>query len=477
MAEGTLVQDWPPVSPAEDGMKLLRFLERRLGDGVPASMLHKWIRTGQVRVNKGRAKPFDPLSEGDVVRVPPFALPEAPAARDSRNVSLSPGAPPPFLGADLPVVAHTPHLLVLGKPGGLPVQPGGGHVDSVAGRLRAAFFGGGFVPAPAHRLDRHTSGLVLAGRTHRALRELHGLFAAPGGIGKEYLAWVWGVWPEEGTVLLADVLTKASGPGGRENMRAAPGGLCLRLAGEGPEPEHVTPDVAEAASPAVSFSARPGDPEDAAGTLRGAGLSLPAGSLRGAGLALPSGPSGILAAHAWPAHAALCLARPVGGLDKAALASALKWPEAPRVPGATLLLVRLLTGRTHQIRAQFASRGYPVIGDGRYGGPSFGRMLLHAWRLRVYPRPGLVSFGQDGGSAEGKSGGAGPDVFLPAAEPFQNVIEAGEYALPPPWPPPFAPGESFLEQCRAALDRDAARGLAAAAAEARAELARLAPGP
>ncbi len=36
--------------------------------------------------------------------------------------------------------------------------------------------------------------------------------------------------------------------------------------------------------------------------------------------------------------------------------------------GASLVAVRLLTGRTHQIRVQFASRGTPVLGDRRYGG-------------------------------------------------------------------------------------------------------------
>lgn len=35
--------------------------------------------------------------------------------------------------------------------------------------------------------------------------------------------------------------------------------------------------------------------------------------------------------------------------------------------GHTLTLVRLFTGRTHQIRAQFAARKLPLLGDGKYG--------------------------------------------------------------------------------------------------------------
>ena len=59
------------VSRAEAGQKLLNFLQRRIN--APSSDFHRWIRTGQVRVNGGRAKAFDRLNEGDAVRVPPFA--------------------------------------------------------------------------------------------------------------------------------------------------------------------------------------------------------------------------------------------------------------------------------------------------------------------------------------------------------------------------------------------------------------------
>jgi 23S rRNA pseudouridine955/2504/2580 synthase len=71
-----------------------------------------------------------------------------------------------------------------------------------------------------------------------------------------------------------------------------------------------------------------------------------------------------------------------------------------------LLLCEPVTGRTHQLRVHLASRGWPIVGDPKYGdrerddrwrrrssvhasGPSSFRMFLHAWRLRCrHPRSG-----------------------------------------------------------------------------------------
>lgn len=61
--------------------------------------------------------------------------------------------------------------------------------------------------------------------------------------------------------------------------------------------------------------------------------------------------------------------------------------ETAETDGVTLSLVkvRLHTGCTHQIRVQFASRGLPLLGDGKYGK---GGGRLHLWASRLaFPHP------------------------------------------------------------------------------------------
>ena len=73
---------------------------------------------------------------------------------------------------------------------------------------------------------------------------------------------------------------------------------------------------------------------------------------------------------------------------------------APPV-GLSLLRCRLVTGRMHQIRVHLSARGWPLVGDPKYGEPrwldlraaglravlsAFPRQALHAWRL-TFPHP------------------------------------------------------------------------------------------
>lgn len=72
-------------------------------------------------------------------------------------------------------------------------------------------------------------------------------------------------------------------------------------------------------------------------------------------------------------------------------ASATEYQVVETYDNTTLLDVRTLTGRTHQIRAHFASIGHPLVGDSLYGGqsPLISRQFLHASNLQIdHPKTG-----------------------------------------------------------------------------------------
>ena len=67
----------------------------------------------------------------------------------------------------------------------------------------------------------------------------------------------------------------------------------------------------------------------------------------------------------------------------------LRYETLALVEGKSLVRVELLTGRSHQIRVQFASRGYPLLGDRRYGGEAANALALWCESLRfTHPKTG-----------------------------------------------------------------------------------------
>lgn len=270
------------VTREEAGQKLLQWLRRRLD--LPDGLLHRWIRTGQVRVNGGRARAFTAVAEGDLVRVPPVR----PDAERVPDAAPDPADAPPLP----PLIGRAGDVLAFDKPAGLPTQSGSGHGDSLAARL-AAHAAGGFAPAPAHRLDRDVSGVILVGASFEALRMLTAVLRERRAV-KEYLAWVRGFWPH-GDARLARHILRRETVRGRERMRALDAGAA-------------------------------GDPGDG--------------------------------------QEALLVVAPL-----------------ERERERSLVRIRLLTGRRHQIRAQLAALGHPVLGDGKYGGRPDGPLRLHSLRM------------------------------------------------------------------------------------------------
>lgn len=199
----------PVVLETESGQKLLQFLQRRLN--LPPTLLHRWVRTGQVRINGGRCKPFARVQTGDIVRLPPFAFKmaeesgpppdaasEAPALPDEREA----------LAANLPPLIGTDgYLWAFNKPAGLPTHPGTGHEDSLSSRLSSYFSSAPFKPTPVHRLDKETSGVLLAAASYEALVNAQQALRS-GTLAKEYVTWVQGDWPFAETRLLRHLLRK-----------------------------------------------------------------------------------------------------------------------------------------------------------------------------------------------------------------------------------------------------------------------------
>ena len=143
------------------GQRLDNFLMAQL-KGVPRSVIYRIIRTGQVRVNSGRAKPSTKLEMGDKVRLPPASVKEDGVAEISPKVlQLLTQA----------VCFEDQNLMVVDKPAGMAVHAGSGlswGVVDVIRQLRPAR-GVDLV----HRLDRETSGCLLLALDGDALRELN----------------------------------------------------------------------------------------------------------------------------------------------------------------------------------------------------------------------------------------------------------------------------------------------------------------
>jgi RluA family pseudouridine synthase len=105
------------------------------------------------------------------------------------------------------------HVLILDKPAGLAVHPGPATPHSLAAHLIALRQGFVREPAPAHRLDRDTSGCLVLGRHPRALKKLAALFAE-GKVAKTYWAIVDGAPADDAGEIdapLAKVSTAADG--------------------------------------------------------------------------------------------------------------------------------------------------------------------------------------------------------------------------------------------------------------------------
>ena len=175
------------IDEGSDGQRLDNFLIKLL-KGVPKTHVYRVIRSGEVRVNKGRAGADTRLALGDEVRVPPVRVADK-GDGDER------AAPP----REFDVVYEDEHLLAIAKPAGVAVHGGSGVSFGVIEQLRRARPGAKFLEL-VHRLDKETSGLLLIAKKRSALVALQDQLRARE-TGKTYAALVIGEWPASRKVI------------------------------------------------------------------------------------------------------------------------------------------------------------------------------------------------------------------------------------------------------------------------------------
>jgi len=166
------------VGEESAGQRLDNYLLRIL-KGVPKTHVYRVIRSGEVRVNKGRADADTRVALGDEIRVPPVQVPSKPQI-------VVPAR-------EFPVLFEDDHLLAINKPAGVAVHGGSGVSSGVIEQLRLARPEARFLEL-VHRLDRETSGVLLLAKKRSALTTLQDQFRARD-TGKIYSALVFGAWP------------------------------------------------------------------------------------------------------------------------------------------------------------------------------------------------------------------------------------------------------------------------------------------
>ncbi len=218
----------PPDRPA--GARTVRVPEDRAGQrldnfllgqlkGAPRSLVYKLVRSGQVRVNGGRAKAERRLEGGDEVRIPPVRL-EAAEERGTPARGL-------LEAMEASILFEDARLLAIDKPSGVASHGGSGISFGAIETLRALRPGQSL--ELVHRLDRDTSGVLVIAKKRSALAELQALMredSGPGGGGglrKRYLALLVGRMPD-GVMSVDAPLHVGLRQGGERHVQVAAGG-------------------------------------------------------------------------------------------------------------------------------------------------------------------------------------------------------------------------------------------------------------
>ncbi len=179
------------VPPEAEGRRLDVVAQELLGSGFSRSQVQRLLRQGHITLDGSPARAAVKVRAGQTI-----------------DLELPPPEPTELIpqAMELEVLFEDAHLIVVNKPPGLVVHPAPGHgqgtlVHGLLHHCRGGLsgVGGKLRPGIVHRLDKDTSGALVAAKSDAAHRGLVAAFAA-GKVKKLYLALVWGAPPASGEV-------------------------------------------------------------------------------------------------------------------------------------------------------------------------------------------------------------------------------------------------------------------------------------
>lgn len=305
------------IVKADSGQRFDKYLKKYLR-AASNGFIYKMLRKKNIKLNGKRAEGSERLQENDVVAL--YLSDETIAKfRDAGD-----GEEREYPAADLSVVYEDDDFIFLNKPVGVLSQRAEREdvslVEYLLGYMREKREwspGDTFTPALCNRLDRNTSGIVLAGKNMGALQWLSKLLKSRA-LEKYYLAIAEGELPQD---------MELKGYLYRDEKKNQAKIFPSEEKGTAPVETHISP---------VRSNGR-----------------------------------------------------------------------------YTLLRIRLVTGKTHQIRAHLADAGHPLLGDLKYGGKPYGtwrQQLLHAWQVKF---PGLPDYPNIGGR----------EFTAPLPDAFQEIAD------------------------------------------------------
>jgi len=302
------------IDEHSEHQRLDNFLLRELKK-VPKSYIYRIVRSGEVRVNKGRKRANYRLQRGDSVRIPPVRDVAVPKPVRTGKLDW-------LLGC---ILYEDDHILAINKPTGMAVHGGSGLDFGIIEAMRKLRPELRFLEL-VHRLDRDTSGVLLLAKKRSALRTLHEAMRGSG-FNKHYTALLCGQLEHKVEDITAP-LKKITRGGERMVV------------------------VDQEGKPSRSY---------------------------------------ITCKQRFPARVGL-------------------------TQGATLVDIRLFTGRTHQARAHATSIGHAIAGDSRYGNKEFNDQMMSLGLNRLFLHASWLQFSHP-------DTGSRIEIKSPLPDDLQNVLQ------------------------------------------------------